>query len=173
MLPALSLFIRNFNADQFDHYAFLFAAVGDFLLYYDYISEWYFMAGMVSFAICHLHFIGSTYGPQPKGFKFMSCILSLSLGLLFPILSYMTIPIIFYALLLLKWLVGTIHHGEKQLICGCILFIISDILILIRLVFKDFPHAALPLYWLSIYLVATTPIDREIRQKSLDLGLRY
>jgi uncharacterized membrane protein YhhN len=147
---------------------FLFAAIGDALIYYDYISRWFLLTGMLSFAISHLYLIKylrlniKVVSPMILIPNILLPLISLSLGFLYPILSYMVIPIVIYSLiisyLILHVLVYYGHNNNKILI-ACFLFVLSDILILIELIIPEFPHCALPIYWLSMYILAYTLIN--------------
>lgn len=155
-LPVLSLyFYRKCQSHPYSE-IFLLSAIGDLFLGYDYLTMWLFVIGMCFFAGAHalliLYLRKVNKGINYRLFIFL-CVMNLFLLLLYPILSTLTFAIVVYSMLLARLFSESMVNLNSKCHLGCLLFVISDIIILFELIF-GYMGVALFLYWISIGLIA-------------------
>ncbi len=150
--PAWVLIARSNN--KWLKGAMVMAGLGDLFLEYDLL-----LPGIVSFSffqIAILKYLGKVLHPEPRVYLAL-----LTLGCLYPWLSYFVFPIIVYTSLLYH----LYRCGNNHL--GVLMFIGSDIMFFVELLLKMsgqtyfprdvIPHFGRPLYWGSLLLL-TSPI---------------
>lgn len=150
-LPALFLYSQS-NQRAVDM-AFLFASIGDLLLIFDNLSDWFLLFGICSFIITHIHFIN--YMNKNNISHDLLHVLygcSMALLLLFPWLSFMVIPIVLYAMILSNLLCHCLIAENTWLAFGLCCFIVSDIMILFDMIYYPTGYAIL-VYWFSLYII--------------------
>jgi hypothetical protein len=141
------------------HNIFLLFSIGDLFLGYDYLSIWFFVLGMVPFAIAHSHLFYYLQALNSKNGKFNESSLnflpgiSLLLICLFPVLSFLVFPIVAYAFILSQIVKQTMINLKSYFHLACFIFVISDVFVLTELIF-GYWGVALPIYWISLYFLA-------------------
>lgn len=159
LLPALSLSLTV--EPGWHRSSLVLAGVADF--FFDLEPTWMF--GLLLFFCCQLTLILGTPGRISLHNYPKSClgVLAAGAGLYF-LLSYSAVPITFYALLLLQLLIMVLPQAHSLYGSGCLLFIGSDLLVLIEMILKHtqqavvplrvLPTIGLPLYWGALLLIA-------------------
>lgn len=164
LVPALSLSL--IPESRLTKASLILAGLGDF--FFDIDQTWSFILGMILFSCCQITLIFESNSVRPKFVLWNHPLPTLGVllggGIVFLFLSHLAIPIIFYALLLLQLLVSIGSRWNSLHGTGCLLFILSDLLVLIELILKHtnqtvvplriLPSIGLPIYWTALLMIA-------------------
>lgn len=133
-----------------------FAWLGDVFLLLDYPGSFFFIAGLLSFLITHVFYIiyflalksaaPSLLKKRPFYILFTLCYGSALVGLLFPHLGELKMPVIVYATVICGMLLCSLHiyykiqhPSNKFFIMGASLFVLSDSLLAVNKFYHSIP----------------------------------
>jgi uncharacterized membrane protein YhhN len=150
--------------------ALAFSWIGDIILMFASKGELYFILGLVAFLISHIFYIVLFLKQKPninvlqKPLFWLACIIVLAylknmLGLLFPTLGDLKIPVSVYAatisfmlIMALKGYLTWENHARYYILIGAISFVTSDSLLAIDKFHSPIPNNS---FWIMItYLLA-------------------
>lgn len=178
LIPALSLSL--IPKDRLTRASLILAGLGDFFLDIDQL--WSFGLGLFLFSSCQSLLIlrTSRMSESDPFWNYPRSVGGVLLGggVTFYFLSYLALPITIYALLLLQLLILSVPNWTSLHGSGCLLFILSDIFVLIELILEHsnqtvvplrvLPTVGLPIYWIALLLIALSrePVVKSVREVS-------
>jgi len=144
--------------------ALMFSWFGDVFLMFQQINGLYFIIGLVSFLLAHITYViifrKSNVGFKPKPFTYATGFLMVIYGmlllmLLWPGLSDMKVPVVFYTFVIMTMGISALFRkasGSSLVLIGAILFISSDSLLAINKFSEAIPGAR---FWvMASYILA-------------------
>lgn len=133
LIPLLGWMLMDSNKQKarWVWLALFFSWVGDILLM---LPQDLFLFGLVSFLIAHLFYIRHFWGEwdrktqpvRPVYLVGVALYLIGLMGLLFPVLGDMRIPVLVYGVVISSMLLFALHTGSSGYAIGAKLFVISD-----------------------------------------------
>ena len=166
LIPLLAWTLIGFKWDRVRWICLglLFSWIGDILLMLPIDG---FVVGLISFLIAHHYYIRHLFGQwnakevpfRPVYLLGVTMYLIVLIGILFPVLGDMKIPVIVYGLVISTMLLFALHTEQRGYQLGALFFVLSDSLLAINKFHTPLPLAGLLVmstYGLAQYYIVKT-----------------